>query len=97
MIVSDKVLTFMKEKNYKGIVLSKEKIRFGWAGCREEIQGEFIKEKEIAEYLDLKNQFVEEISGIKVFIPSEIKFLNDIAIDSEFKFFGIMKLKITTK
>lgn len=29
MIVSDKVLTFMKEKNYKGIVLSKEKIRFG--------------------------------------------------------------------
>ncbi|MFA6709111.1 MAG: hypothetical protein WCR79_05365 [Fusobacterium sp.] len=45
----------------------------------------------------MKNKVCEDINGIKVFIPEDIKSEEELIIDSLFSFFGIMKLKISAK
>lgn len=89
--VTDKVLDFMKKKNYVGIIVDKEIQACGWAGPRESIRGEFVKTMEDIED-ELGNYNVKEVSGIKVFIP---KHLDDrsaphIRVSSLFNFFGLM-------
>ncbi|MGB0405201.1 MAG: hypothetical protein ACPGDB_03320 [Fusobacterium sp.] len=40
---------------------------------------------------------VVENKGIKVFVPLNIKSVDKLVIDSQFSFFGVMKLKIFIK
>lgn len=95
MKIAEKVRVFMEKKDFQGIVLKKVQRQIGWAGCQEEIQGEFLKADEIQKYLKKKNETYEDINGIKVFIPADIKSTDKLIIDSQFSFFGIMKLKIS--
>ena len=42
--IKEKVIKYVKKNSFIGIVLKKEIQSFGWAGCRDVIQGEFIKD-----------------------------------------------------
>lgn len=95
MEIAEKVRVFMEKKDFQGIILKKVQRQIGWAGCQEEIQGEFLKADEIQKYSEMKNKVCEDINGIKVFIPEDIKSEEELIIDSLFSFFGIMKLKIS--
>lgn len=97
MEIAEKVRVFMEKKDFQGIILKKVQRQIGWAGCQEEIQGEFLKAEEIKKYSEMKNKVCEDINGIKVFIPEDIKSEEELIIDSLFSFFGIMKLKISAK
>jgi len=97
MEITGKVLEFMKKKKFQGIILSKVEVKFGWVGCQEEIQGEFLKEEELKKYSGVENLIVVENKGIKVFVPLNIKSVDKLVIDSQFSFFGVMKLKIFIK
>ncbi|MFK4785507.1 hypothetical protein [Fusobacterium sp. MFO224] len=66
-------------------------------GCHEEIQGEFLKEEEVAKFLEKENLLVVENEGIRVFVPLNVKAIDKLVIDSQFSFFGMMKLKIFIK
>ena len=66
--IKEKVINYMKKNNFIGIVLKKEIQSFGWAGCRDVIQGEFIKDIE-----EIKNKdFQYEIINHPKFISGDI-------------------------
>lgn len=92
--IKEKVLNYMKKNNFNGVILKKEIQNFGWAGCQDVIQGEFVKgtanisQKEI-------NYIIKEVKGIKVFIPEYLKDIKEIRISSLFSIFSkIMILNI---
>lgn len=97
MEVTKKVLEFMEKKNFEGIVLKKVERQIGWAGCQEEIQGEFLNAEEVKKYSEGKYKINSDIEGIKVFIPLNMRLTDKLIIDSQFSFFGIMRLKIFIK
>lgn len=72
IFIDKKVIEYYFSHSYEGIVLKKEIQSFGWAGCRDIIQGEFVK----SAILLLENRVkyrLEEVEGVRVFIP---KYLN---------------------
>lgn len=85
--IKEKVINYMKKNNFIGIILKKEIQSFGWAGCRDIIQGEFIKNME-----EIKNKKfnyeVQEVDGIKVFIPEYLEGVRNIRISSLFSVFS---------
>lgn len=96
VLVSDKVIKFVKERNYFGIALKKEMNKFGWAGCVDIIRGEFIKNETD---LNSKIEYVmEEYKGVKVFVPKNIKNSmtgsQEIRIRSNLSFFNMMILSV---
>lgn len=94
--ITEKVLKYMKTNGYIGIALKREIQSFGWAGCRDIIQGEFIKEISQIEVKKIKYEAID-ISGIKVFIPEYLKDIKEIKISSLFSVFSkIMLLNIET-
>lgn len=94
--ISNKVVNFAVKRNFTGIVLRKETTKFGWAGCRDIIRGEFIKNED--EKLDSSLMYrVEEYKGIRVFIPSDIMYFPEkerIEIVSNISFFNMMILSV---
>lgn len=81
--ITDRVSKYIKKNDIIGICLKRETLAFGWAGCRDVIQGEFIKhisdmEKREIEYIN------KEVNGIKVFIPIYLKNLKYIKISCNF-------------
>lgn len=92
VFISDKVLKFANNRNFIGIVLKKEVSKFGWAGCVDTIQGEFIKSEEKLNKEIPYN--IEEYKGIKVFIPKNIDNSMEIRIKSNLSFFNMMILSV---
>ena len=85
--IKEKVIKYVEKNNFIGIVLKKEIQSFGWAGCRDVIQGEFVKN--IEELNNKKFSYVvQEVNGIKVFIPEYLKEIKDIRISSLFSVFS---------
>ena len=95
--IKEKVINYMKKNNFIGIVLKKEIQSFGWAGCRDVIQGEFIKGIEEIKNKDFQYEIIE-VDGIKVFIPESLKnsisSSQEIRIRSNLSFFGVMILSV---
>lgn len=81
--ISKKVLNRIKENNLIGIVLKRESLNFGWAGCRDVIQGELLKDLSQIENKNFE-YIIKEVEGIKVFIPEYLKDLETIKISSNF-------------
>lgn len=81
--ISKKVEEHIKKNNLIGIVLKRESLSFGWAGCRDVIQGELVKDNSQIESKDFK-YIIEEVQGVKVFIPEYLKNLKNIKISSNF-------------
>lgn len=81
--ISKKVLNHIKENNLIGIVLKRESLNFGWAGCRDVIQGELLKDLSQIENKNFE-YIIKEVEGIKVFIPEYLKDLETIKISSNF-------------
>ena len=95
--IKEKVLKYMKKNNLNGIVLKKEIQSFGWAGCQDVIQGEFIKDIVNISQSEIK-YIVQDIEGIKVFIPEYLKNIKEIRISSLFSVFSkimILNIEIT--
>lgn len=88
--VTEKVRAYMKKKNYIGIVVDKEVQACGWAGPRESIRGEFVKNIE-----DMKDEIekfnAKDVDGVKVFIPKHLDngFITHVRISSLFTLFGL--------
>lgn len=85
--IKEKVINYMKKNNFIGIVLKKEIQSFEWAGCRDVIQGEFIKDIEEIKNKDFQYEIIE-VDGIKVFIPEYLKGVKEIRISSLFSVFS---------
>lgn len=92
VLISDKVLKFANSRKFVGIVLKKEKNKFGWAGCVDVIRGEFIKD--LQEVKPEISYNIEEYKGIKVFIPTDIDNSMEIRIKSNLSFFNMMILSV---
>lgn len=95
--IKEKVLKYMKKNNLNGIILKKEIQSFGWAGCQDVIQGEFIKDTANISQNKIK-YIVQDIEGIKVFIPEYLKNIKEIRISSLFSVFSkimILNIEIT--
>ena len=95
--IKEKVLKYMKKNNFNGIILKKEIQNFGWAGCQDVIQGEFVKETDNISQREVK-YIIKEIEGIKVFIPEYLKDLKEMRISSLFSVFSkimILNIEIT--
>lgn len=95
--IKEKVLKYMKKNNFNGIILKKEIQSFGWAGCQDVIQGEFIKAEVNISQSEIK-YIVKDIKGIKVFIPEYLKDIKEIKISSLFSVFSkimILNVEIT--
>ena len=85
--IKEKVINYMKKNNFIGIVLKKEIQSFGWAGCRDVIQGEFIKDMQELKDKNFEYKIIE-VDGIKVFIPEYLKEIKEIRISSLFSVFS---------
>lgn len=85
--IKEKVINYMKKNNFIGIVLKKEIQSFGWAGCRDVIQGEFIKDMQEIKDKNFEYEIIE-VDGIKVFIPEYLKGVKEIRISSLFSVFS---------
>ena len=85
--IKEKVINYMKKNNFIGIVLKKEIQSFGWAGCRDVIQGEFIKDMQELKDKNFEYKIIE-VDGIKVFIPEYLKGIKEIRISSLFSVFS---------
>ena len=71
IIIEDKVLNYILEKNYEGLLLKTRNQSLGWAGCKRVILVEFIKEYSKI----IENRFsckTYKVDGIKVLIPYEL-------------------------
>lgn len=94
--IKDKVLKYMEKNKIIGIVLKKEIQSFGWAGCKDVIQGEFIKDTESISQKDVK-YIVKEVNGVKVFIPEYLNYIKEMRISSLFSAFNkFMILSVET-
>ena len=95
--IKEKVIKYMKKNNFKGIILKKEIQSFGWAGCQDIIQGEFIKDTNNISQKEIK--YIEkEAEGIKVFVPEYLRDAKEIRISSLFSVFSkimIVHIEIT--
>lgn len=95
--IKEKVIKYMKKNNFKGIILKKEIQSFGWAGCQDIIQGEFIKDTNNISPKEIK--YIEkEAEGIKVFVPEYLRDAKEIRISSLFSVFSkimILNIEIT--
>lgn len=95
--IKEKVIKYMKKNNFKGIILKKEIQSFGWAGCQDIIQGEFIKDTNNIYQKEIK--YIEkEAEGIKVFVPEYLRDAKEIRISSLFSVFSkimILNIEIT--
>lgn len=95
--IKEKVIKYMKKNNFKGIILKKEIQSFGWAGCQDIIQGEFIKDINNISQKEIK--YIEkEAEGIKVFVPEYLRDAKEIRISSLFSVFSkimILNIEIT--
>ena len=85
--IKEKVINYMKKNNFIGIVLKKEIQSFGWAGCRDVIQGEFVKDMQEIKDKNFEYEIIE-VDGIKVFIPEYLKGIKEIRISSLFSVFS---------
>lgn len=85
--IKEKVVKYVKKNNFIGIVLKKEIQSFGWAGCRDVIQGEFIKDMQELKDKNFEYKIIE-VDGIKVFIPEYLKGIKEIRISSLFSVFS---------
>ena len=85
--IKEKVIKYVKKNNFIGIVLKKEIQSFGWAGCRDVIQGEFIKDMQEIKDKNFEYEIIE-VDGIKVFIPEYLKGIKEIRISSLFSVFS---------
>ena len=85
--IKEKVIKYVKKNSFIGIVLKKEIQSFGWAGCRDVIQGEFIKDMQEIKDKNFEYEIIE-IDGIKVFIPEYLKEIKEIRISSLFSVFS---------
>lgn len=85
--IKEKVINYMKKNNFIRIVLKKEIQSFGWAGCRDVIQGEFIKDMQELKDKNFEYEIIE-VDGIKVFIPEYLKEIKEIRISSLFSVFS---------
>ena len=85
--IKEKVIKYVKKNSFIGIVLKKEIQSFGWAGCRDVIQGEFIKDMQEIKDKNFEYEIIE-IDGIKVFIPEYLKGIKEIRISSLFSVFS---------
>ena len=85
--IKEKVIKYVKKNNFIGIVLKKEIQSFGWAGCRDVIQGEFIKDMQEIKDKNFEYEIIE-VDGIKVFIPEYLKEIKEIRISSLFSVFS---------
>lgn len=85
--IKEKVVKYAKKNNFIGIILKKEIQSFGWAGCRDVIQGEFIKDIEEIKNKDFQYEIIE-VDGIKVFVPEYLKGVKEIRISSLFSVFS---------
>ena len=85
--IKEKVIKYVKKNNFIGIVLKKEIQSFGWAGCRDVIQGEFIKDMQELKDKNFEYKIIE-VDGIKVFIPEYLKEIKEIRISSLFSVFS---------
>ena len=85
--IKEKVIKYVKKNNFIGIVLKKEIQSFGWAGCRDVIQGEFIKDMQEIKDKNFECEIIE-VDGIKVFIPEYLKGIKEIRISSLFSVFS---------
>lgn len=85
--IKEKVIKYVKKNNFIGIVLKKEIQSFGWAGCRDVIQGEFIKDMQELKDKNFEHKIIE-VDGIKVFIPEYLKGIKEIRISSLFSVFS---------
>lgn len=95
--IKEKVLKYMKKNNFNGIILKKEIQNFGWGGCQDVIQGEFVKETDNISQREVK-YIIKEIEGIKVFIPEYLKDIKEMRISSLFSVFSkimILNIEIT--
>ena len=96
IFIDKKVQNYYLQHNYKGIVLKKEMQSFGWAGCRDIIQGEFVKNSDLLKENKIKYE-EKDIEGIKVFIPKYLNLNNikEIRITRLFSVFSkVMLLNI---
>ena len=77
--------------------MKKEIQSFGWAGCQDIIQGEFIKDTYNISQKEIK--YIEkEAEGIKVFVPEYLRDAKEIRISSLFSVFSkimILNIEIT--
>ena len=85
--ISKKVLDFMEKKRYIGILITHTVMSGGWAGCVDIIRGEFIKNVEDIEYIDKKKSVEINVSGMRVFVPSNMEHRN-FTVNSSFRFFN---------
>lgn len=85
--IKEKVIKYVKKNNFIGIVLKKEIQSFGWAGCRDVIQDEFIKDMQELKDKNFEYKIIE-VDGIKVFIPEYLKGIKEIRISSLFSVFS---------
>ena len=85
--IKEKVIKYVKKNSFIGIVLKKETQSFGWAGCRDVIQGEFIKDMQELKDKNFEYKIIE-VDGIKVFIPEYLKEIKEIRISSLFSVFS---------
>ena len=95
--IKEKVIKYMKKNNFNGIILKKEIQSYGWAGCQDVIQGEFIKDTNNISQKEIK--YIEkEAEGIKVFVPEYLRDAKEIRISSLFSVFSkimILNIEIT--
>lgn len=71
IVIEDKVLNYIFERRYEGLLLKTRNQSFGWVGCKRVILVEFIKEYSQV----IENRFsckAYKIDGIKVLIPYEL-------------------------
>ena len=85
--IKEKVIKYVKKNSFIGIVLKKEIQSFGWAGCRDVIQGEFIKDMQELKDKNFEYEIIE-VDGIKVFIPEYLKGVKEMRISSLFSVFS---------
>lgn len=92
VLISSKVLKYMEKEDFDGIKLSKEIIKFGWAGCKDTFRGEFVEKGK-----EIKNQKayqIETYQGVKVFVPVDMQKFSRIEIKSSFSLFKALVLSV---
>lgn len=90
--MSSKVLKYMQKQNFDGIILSKETVKFGWAGCKDTFRGEFVEQGKEIKNRDAYKEY--ECEGMRVFVPASMQKYEKIELTSNFSFFKALVLSV---
>lgn len=100
ILVEDRVKGYVEKHEYTGIYLEKKVHSFGWAGCRDIIQAEFLKDYSDIVVSPIKYKELDSQNGVRVFIPKylNLEHIKEIRIKTIFSVFSkvmVLDLEMT--